>query len=457
MFKITVVGGGNYGSLIAQKYKKFSDVEIRALVSLQPSKSSTLKDVCFLKSALAWKEKFGSPENDDIFDMCVHQNILISLLEEFIKIGAINFILPKPIALKKKDLNYIQKLVSQYHLKIVVASQWHYSTLLKKTKDFLDKNKSKVSKINIVFSRAFDSNRRLKYNSKTAFLPHIIQILLDLRLIKEESKPVIESVSNEKIKIRYNGNNAINIESNIASGQKEVLEIFLSGNKKPSLIADFSVTKKLDDIITFPKVIIDNKEIQIKEDVLEKMIENNIHYFENSSLKSDILTLDKYLPVAKQIILIAESSKQMVCIIGCGIFGVMAAIDVAKKGYPVIIFEKEKDIMTGASLVNHGRIHMGYHYPRDKKTVIQSLEAKVPFENFCGKSIVKKINNYYMVAKEGSMTNHTKFLKFCENMQLPYKVSWPASLNISKEKIAVSVEVPETIFDANRMKEYLLK
>lgn len=153
----------------------------------------------------------------------------------------------------------------------------------------------------------------------------------------------------------------------------------------------------------------------------------------------------------------ADNPKQVVGIIGGGIFGILTALEVAKKGYPVIVFEKEKEIIMGASLVNHGRIHMGYHYPRDKKTVAQSLKAKTPFENFFGESVVKKINNYYMVAKEGSMTNHSDFLSFCKKMSLPYKTSWPSDLQISKEKIAISVKVPETILDANRKRDFLLK
>ena len=150
-------------------------------------------------------------------------------------------------------------------------------------------------------------------------------------------------------------------------------------------------------------------------------------------------------------------TKQTVGIIGGGIFGILTALEVAKRGYTVIIFEKEKEIMMGASLVNHGRIHMGYHYPRDEKTVVQSLESKEPFEKFFGKSVVRKINNHYMVAKEGSMTNHHDFLSFCKKMNLPHKIAWPSGLKIAREKIAVSTKVPENILDANNMKSFLLK
>lgn len=457
MVHVTIVGAGIYGSRIAEKYKRFNNVKIRAVISHSKPKSEVFLGIPFKKSATGWANNFGTPDQNDVFDICVHQNILIRILNEFVNIGAKNFILPKPIALNKKELDSIQKLISQYDLKVVVASQWHYSELVKRVGEFLKKNKNRVSQVDMVFSRPFNSARKNIYNSKTAFLPHIIQILQDLKLIRDNSHPIIGCVSDEKIKIRYSENKIIQAESSIAAGKEEILRVFLDGNKKPSLVADFSGVFDAKGFISFPRLIIVDRETEIKQDILETMIEKNIRYFENPSLKFNILTLDKYLPVAKQIIRIADNSKQVVGIIGGGVFGILTALEVAKKGYSVIVFEKEKEIITGASLVNHGRVHMGYHYPRDKQTVIQSLKAKTPFENFFGKSVVKKINNHYMVAKEGSMTNHNNFLSFCNKMSLPYKMSWPSGLKISKEKIAISVKVPETILDANRMKDFLLK
>lgn len=458
MIHVTIVGAGTYGSKIAEKYKKFKNVKTRAVISRSEPKSDSFFNVPFIKTAIEWKNKFGIPSKNDVFDICVHQNILNEVLNNLIRIGARNFILPKPIALNKKELSQIQKLTLRYNLKIVIASQWHYSDLVKKVYKFLKKNKNRVSQIDVVFSRFFDSGRRSVYNPQTAFLPHIIQILQDLKLIRDNSHPIIECVSDEKIKIRYSENKLIHATSNIAGDRRqEVLRIFLNGSKKPSLIADFSGVLDQKGFITFPKITIKNKDIEIKKDVLEAMIEKNVHFFEGQNLKSDILTLDKYLPVARQIIRIADASKQVVGIIGGGLFGIMTALETAKKGFPVIIFEKEKEIMTGASLVNHARVHMGYHYPRDEETVIQSIRSKEPFEKFFGRSVVRKISNYYMVAKEGSMINRNDFLSFCKKMDLPYKISWPSGLKISKEKIAVSVKVPETIFDANNMKKFLLK
>ena len=56
-------------------------------------------------------------------------------------------------------------------------------------------------------------------------------------------------------------------------------------------------------------------------------------------------------------------------IIGAGFFGLSIAIKIKEK-YPnseVKIFEKEKDILMGASGKNQFRCHLGFHYPRAEK------------------------------------------------------------------------------------------
>lgn len=459
MININIIGAGAYGSKIVQKYKKFSDVSIKSIISNKKSKSSQFLKISFVASANEWKQKFKTPKKNDIFDICVHQNILIKILKDFVKIGAKNFILPKPIALSKRELQEIQSLAIRNKLKIAVSSQWYYSDILNKIREFIKKNRNEISSVNIVFSRDFDLDRQRKYNSKTAFLPHIIQILNDLNLINRKSKSVIENISDTKIKIRYYGKYIITAESDLSPRDKnkaEHLKIYLKDTDNPALYADFSGILGHDGFVKYPSVKIFGKENEIKEDVLEKMIEHNIKYF-NSSLSKDTLTLDRYLPVANEIINIAESSLSRVAVIGGGIFGVMSALEISKKGYYVTIFEKESEIIKGASLVNQCRVHMGYHYPRDEKTAKDSLNARGPFEKQFGSKVVRKINNYYMVAKEGSFTNPNNFLKFCKKINLPYKISWPIGFEMHKEKISLSVNVPEKIFDANRKRNFLNK
>ncbi len=59
--------------------------------------------------------------------------------------------------------------------------------------------------------------------------------------------------------------------------------------------------------------------------------------------------------------------KNKVAIIGAGFFGLSIAFYLKKK-FQVTVFEKNSDILTGASRANQLRFHLGYHYPRSQKT-----------------------------------------------------------------------------------------
>lgn len=57
-------------------------------------------------------------------------------------------------------------------------------------------------------------------------------------------------------------------------------------------------------------------------------------------------------------------------IIGSGFFVWSLALFFEKKGKNIGIFESEKDAFTRASLVNQGRVHIGYYYPRSFPTAL---------------------------------------------------------------------------------------
>ena len=64
-------------------------------------------------------------------------------------------------------------------------------------------------------------------------------------------------------------------------------------------------------------------------------------------------------------------------IIGSGIFGCMAAIELSRKGHKVTVYDRSGDILSGASTINHLRHHYGFHYPRSKETVEEIKKARV--------------------------------------------------------------------------------
>ena len=86
-----------------------------------------------------------------------------------------------------------------------------------------------------------------------------------------------------------------------------------------------------------------------------------------------------------------------IAIIGSGFFGLTLGLFLSKK-HEVHIFEKEKNILNGASAANQFRFHLGYHYPRSQKTVTEINKSKNLFTSYYGKKIFQKTLNYYLIA-----------------------------------------------------------
>ncbi len=464
MINITIVGAGVHGTRMADKYRKFPAARLRAVVSRHKPKADIWQGVPFFTSARRWKKEFGTPGRHDVFDLNVHQDILIKILKDFVAIGAKNFILPKPIALTGVELATIKKLAVQHKLKILVASQLHYSAFVPQIANFIKKNKKNIASIEIAFSRLFEGERAHTYTPANAFLPHILQILVDLKLVTTTSAPLVEDLTDTRIQFHYTGDTTVRAVSDLREQKRqETLKIFFKGKKKLALVADFARTATsagqsplggASGAVVFPSLTISGKKREVKEDVLEKMVDSTLGYFTRGVNPDNTLTLEMYEPVAKQLVCIAEFGHKTVAVVGGGIFGILSALEIAKKGYPVVIFEKQGEILKGASFINQCRVHMGYHYPRDERTARESREAAGDFERVFSPAI-RTIHNYYMMAKEGSLTSAEEYVAFCKKLGLPHTPAWPKGVNISKHKIAVSLKVPERIFDADKLRDLL--
>ena len=64
------------------------------------------------------------------------------------------------------------------------------------------------------------------------------------------------------------------------------------------------------------------------------------------------------------------NSNYKVAVVGGGIFGAAAAIEIATLNVDVTIFEREHDLLQAASGINQYRLHRGYHYPRSTETAL---------------------------------------------------------------------------------------
>ena len=97
-----------------------------------------------------------------------------------------------------------------------------------------------------------------------------------------------------------------------------------------------------------------------------------------------------------------------IAIIGAGFFGTACAIRLSKK-HNVHLFEKKNTILCGASRANQQRFHLGYHYPRSKKTIDEIKSNYKEFRNFFGNNVFGKTVNYYGICKERDNTEKLIF------------------------------------------------
>ncbi len=148
-----------------------------------------------------------------------------------------------------------------------------------------------------------------------------------------------------------------------------------------------------------------------------------------------------------------------ISIFGGGIFGLTIFLYLRKKGFDCYLYEKENELLAGASTKNLNRVHLGYHYPRDKETVYQSKKGFNSFVKFYSKSIIKNFENYYAIAKK-SKINSKKYENFLKETKLPYKKIYLNKFRFKTNFIESIYKVSEPIYSWNLLKKqinYLIK
>lgn len=142
-------------------------------------------------------------------------------------------------------------------------------------------------------------------------------------------------------------------------------------------------------------------------------------------------------------------------VIGAGIYGLYAAILLAKQGKKIVILERDPISFGRASFVNQARVHLGYHYPRSISTAIKSIKY---FERF-NKEFKFAINNnfkkIYAISDRYSYTDGEQFKKFCQRAHIPCK-EVEASDYFTTDSVESTFETEEYTFEASKIRDYLL-
>ena len=83
-------------------------------------------------------------------------------------------------------------------------------------------------------------------------------------------------------------------------------------------------------------------------------------------------------------------SESKIAVLGAGLAGCCAALEAAKLGYHVTLFEKQALTINGASLHNEGKLHLGYVYGADPEAETHEIMAK---GSLCFASIIERLTS----------------------------------------------------------------
>ncbi|HEY6012740.1 MAG TPA: FAD-dependent oxidoreductase [Candidatus Limnocylindrales bacterium] len=138
-----------------------------------------------------------------------------------------------------------------------------------------------------------------------------------------------------------------------------------------------------------------------------------------------------------------------VAVVGGGLFGSLAAVELARAGVAVTLYERHGDLLMGATRANQGRIHRGYHYPRDPAAGGLAEHADRLVARLPG-AVVQGNTHHYLIA-DGSLVDAVRYEQFCRAAGLPWQPS-PSSLVLGDP---VTVRAPEAFLDVDRARTIL--
>ena len=120
-----------------------------------------------------------------------------------------------------------------------------------------------------------------------------------------------------------------------------------------------------------------------------------------------------------------------IAIVGGGIFGGSAAVSLATAGHLVTVFEKNRRLLDGTTLASTNRLHLGFHYPRDRPTALQSKLGSVDFLARFPGAVSQDFPNYYGLVRHNSKSSLSAFESFVQDLALPCaKVELPEALSL---------------------------
>ena len=239
---------------------------------------------------------------------------------------------------------------------------------------------------------------------------------------------------------------------NITKDNSDIKKIVVHNTK--SKLIDFSfdysgstINAKYEDHATvannvFLNVLIEpNAGIAIKG-MLEQLISGKADFTNNNATA---------LWVLRQLSELKNRLQPRIAVVGAGLFGCTAALELSAAGYQVDLLEKHHEIIQEASAINQYRVHRGYHYPRSDATVSECLNAIPLFMKSYGMAIMKHEvkESFYAIASKDSKVSANEYLDFLRRHDLEYEIVE------SLPNTDLTVRVREDLFDPVKIKNII--
>ncbi|PMG02417.1 hypothetical protein BCV00_17290 [Vibrio breoganii] len=119
------------------------------------------------------------------------------------------------------------------------------------------------------------------------------------------------------------------------------------------------------------------------------------------------------------------------------------------------IFEKSSSTISGASKRNQNRLHLGFHYPRDHETRLQSKQGFEWFVEHYGQLTAPISNNYYAVADSKSHIDFETYKIIMEGTGLDFKIKKNTKFNGLSELILCDERVIRNDLASNYFNQIL--
>ena len=145
-------------------------------------------------------------------------------------------------------------------------------------------------------------------------------------------------------------------------------------------------------------------------------------------------------------------------IVGGGFYGARLALALRARGGPVLLVERESELLGRASLRNQARVHNGYHYPRSILTSLRSRLNYARFLNEYGDCSYQAFTHYYAIGARTSKVTAAQFAEFCRRIGAPLKDAPDHIANLfDAARIERVFEAIECAFDAVKLRRRMTR